>query len=436
MKRVLGMAGVLIAFAAIAVPSASAQVPTELSTVLSPLNGSGATGRVEIEASGSEVTVSLETQGVSPGLPHAQHIHIGGQNVCPPPSAGGQSEPTNLIDTVEGQPFYGAVEVSLTTEGDVGAASGLAVDRFPIADAGGSYVYERTFDLPEGVSVDDLIDGVIVVHGISTLFGDPAAYDGAPRSALAPDMFPLEATIPAACGELVEGPVADVGEARDIDDACPPEMVTDANFSDIDDNVHQKAIDCIAFYGITEGTSPGTYSPELAVPRDQMASFIARLIEQVDPGELEAVDDGTNAFPCTSAVTDLTPANVHYDAIQLLADAGVVHGGPGGIPSDCYGPERMVTRAQMASYINQAEEFLGHEITTNLNFFVDDEDSVHEDNINAIASEEIAVGVGDARFQPGELIRRDQMASFLARKLDYLVERGDAEVPEEAVARA
>ncbi len=430
MRRILAALGVvLVASATIAVPGASAQHTDSFSTVLAPLNDSGGSGSATIEAEGSQVSVRVETEGVSANLPHAQHIHLGGQNVCPPPGAGAQNAPTNLLDSAEGQPFYGAVEVSLTTEGDVSAASGVAVDRFPVADASGSYVYERTFELPEGVTVDELVDGVIVVHGISELFADPAMYDGDPRSSLDPTL-PLEATIPALCGELVEGPTTDVGEARDIDDACPPGLIANPNFSDVDDDdTHQEAIACIAAFDITEGTTATTYSPGQAVPRDQMASFIARLIETVDPGALEGVANDADAFPCASNAADLTSANVHFEAIQLLADAGIVVGGPAGLPSDCYGPERPVTRAQMASFINRAEDFLGHEITTDANFFVDDEDSVHEDNINAIASEQIAVGVGNARFEPGETVPRDQMASFLARKLDFLVEQNDVEAP-------
>ena len=431
MRRTLATCGVLlVAFATIAVPSAGAQDATGFSTALAPLNRSGGSGSATIQTAGDQVTVRLEANGVAPNLPHAQHIHIGGQNVCPPPSAGNQEAPTDLIDSVEGQPFYGPIEVSLTTEGDVGPASSLAVDRFPVADASGSYVYQRSFDLPEGVTVADLVDGVIVVHGISTLFADETMYDGEPRSSIAPDRFPLEATIPALCGELVEGDLADVGDARDIDEACPPEMVADPGFTDVGEgNVHQDAIACIAFYDITEGITPTTYGPALDVPRDQMASFIARLIESVDPGALDEASDGDNAFPCASNPSDLTTANVHYEAIQLLADADIVVGGPGGLPSDCYGPERAVTRAQMATYINRAEDFLGEGIDTTANFFVDDEDSVHEENINAIASERIAVGLGHSRFNPGATVERDQMASFLARKLDYLVGQNDVEVP-------
>jgi hypothetical protein len=75
----------------------------------------------------------------------------------------------------------------------------------------------------------------------------------------------------------------------------------------------------------------------------------------------------------------------HFEAIQLLADAEI--GGPGSLSNDCYGPGLAVHPGTDDSFINRAEEFLGHEISTGENFFVDDEGSVHEDNINAVASD-------------------------------------------------
>ncbi len=204
---IAGGAAALVIFGFTASP-VHAQQET-FSAPLSPLNRSGDSGSASVSLNGNQLTVRVEATGVSPGAPHAQHIHIGGTNTCPPASAASQNEPRDLIDTAEGQPSYGEVRVSLTTTGATGADSALAVERFPTADGSGRYLYTRTFDLPSGVSADDVRRGVIVVHGISELFGDQAAYDGDPRSSLNPDL-PLEATIPALCGKLT---AAQVGAA-------------------------------------------------------------------------------------------------------------------------------------------------------------------------------------------------------------------------------
>ncbi len=210
MKRLLAAATSMVALVALGsnAPVQGQEAPeapppphspdTSLTASLGELNRSGATGTAKVSVEGRTATVRIESTGHSPALPHAQHIHIGGEGVCPPASASGGDD---LITTVEGEPFYGGVRVSLTTEGDVSADSALAVERFPVAEADGSLTYERSFELPEGVEAADVAQGVIVQHGIAELSDDPAAYDGEARSSLDPSL-PLEATIPAACGAL------------------------------------------------------------------------------------------------------------------------------------------------------------------------------------------------------------------------------------------
>lgn len=155
-------------------------------------------------------TFTVKSTGASANLAHAQHIHIGGTNSCPAPSADKDND--GLINTTEGEPAYGPIEISLTTSGDVSKDSGLAVERFPMADDKGNVTYERTFDLPEGVTEEMVAKGVVVTHGVSELFDDKAKYDGAKKSDIPKsEALPLEATIPAACGKLTAVPVGGAG---------------------------------------------------------------------------------------------------------------------------------------------------------------------------------------------------------------------------------
>lgn len=217
MKKLLKGAS-LAAVAAVATVGMSgstilAQAATETNSKvyqaqLAQLNSSGDSGTVTVKmVDGNTVTVSIKTTGVSPNLPHAQHLHIGGQGVCPAPSASGADK---FLNSVEGIPSYGPVKVALTTNGAVDEKSGLAVDRFPVANAQGVVNYERTFDLPAGTTIEQVSKAVVVQHGISELFGDKAKYDGEMKSSLDPKL-PLEATIPASCGALTAAPVGGAG---------------------------------------------------------------------------------------------------------------------------------------------------------------------------------------------------------------------------------
>ncbi len=165
----------------------------------SQLNETGASFESSITVDGNDVTVSVEATGVSPGLAHAQHIHVPdtGSAVCPSPADDADND--GVVTTVEGIPSYGSVRVALTTTGDATASSALALDRFPVADADGAYSYTRTITVDPEIA-ERVAAGAIVVHGED--FDTSGAYDGDAPSSLDPSV-PLEATVPVACGEIV-----------------------------------------------------------------------------------------------------------------------------------------------------------------------------------------------------------------------------------------
>ena len=176
---------------------ANAQDGGELTAELSQLNDSGASGTAWAKVDGTMVEISLETQGLLDGAPHAQHIHIGGQNVCPANDQEGKGF-EGALQTSDGVPQYGDIAVTLTKEpGKTGAEHGLDVDNFP---ATASYSYSRTIEVSEEVAQQIANgDGVIVVHGVD--HDGSGKYDGDTKSDLDPAL-PSEATDPAACGEL------------------------------------------------------------------------------------------------------------------------------------------------------------------------------------------------------------------------------------------
>ena len=164
---------------------------------LNPLNRSGDNGVAKLALEGRKLTTKINSHGMAPKLPHAQHIHGFKQALseCPTLAASGRD---NLITTVEGLPSYGPIRVSFTTRGDTSAASGLAVSRFPVADADGALHYKRTFSVPQGVS-QNLGKMAIVQHGVDLNHNGRYDFKAAGKSELDPSL-PQEATIPATCG--------------------------------------------------------------------------------------------------------------------------------------------------------------------------------------------------------------------------------------------
>ena len=166
--------------------------------VLAPLNNSGASGTAKLGLNEDKIATRISSEGMTPNLPHAQHIHGMAEAISECPSLAADTNGDGLVSTTEGQPFYGPIQVSLTTKGDTSPSSGLAVDRFPVADADGKVDYSRTLKIPKKVA-KHLGDFAIVQHGVD-VNGD-GVYDG-PPSDLDPNV-PLEATLPATCGKIV-----------------------------------------------------------------------------------------------------------------------------------------------------------------------------------------------------------------------------------------
>lgn len=191
-----------------ALPAAASSSAESYEITLDQLNDSGATGTAVLTLEGTQLTVMVEASGLAPELPHAQHIHgltDGSMDfVCPDISADADGD--GIVNTAEGIPMYGDINISLTTEGDTTADSGLAVDRFPVADAEGNLGYERTIEVSQDV-VDHIQDLHVVQHGVD--FDDSGAYDGDAPSSLDPSL-PLEATVPANCGMVVGSSVGTV----------------------------------------------------------------------------------------------------------------------------------------------------------------------------------------------------------------------------------
>jgi hypothetical protein len=218
--------------------------------------------------------------------------------------------------------------------------------------------------------------------------------------------------------------------ARSTEGFCAAVGADYEPFSDISGNTFAPVIECAAFAGLARGGPAGLgadrYGPGLLTNRAQMASLVARMIDTADRhDDTDAVRE-LPAYDGTPAFTDVPSDSAHFQAVHRLEQAGIVTGGPGGrLPTE-YGPDLPVSREQMATFLNRAVGFMtGAPLTTGEDYFTDDEGSVHQDNINAVASAGIAVGDGARTFSPRREIPRDQVSAFLMRGLALLHDNGN-----------
>ena len=89
-----------------------------------------------------------------------------------------------------------------------------------------------------------------------------------------------------------------------------------------------------------------------------------------------------------------------------------------GITTGCtattYCPSGKVRRDQMASFLARAANLPA----TGTDYFTDDEGNTHEANINRIRAAGITTGCTSTTYCPAGLVTRGQMASFLHRAFD------------------
>jgi hypothetical protein len=258
-------------------------------------------------------------------------------------------------------------------------------------------------------------------QGESNPDADPVFNPDCDTEASSPDrrvLNPPKQIVRAAELQVFSGPVAPPREAgrsqlqavaREIFKACPQGAVPRNSRQDDNGNIHEFALDCMVWYDIAKGTSATQYEPRLPVSRAQMASFVARLIEE-SGGTLPR---GTDAFGDDNG-------NVHEANINKLAAAGIIDGKSKGV----YDPLGTVSRGQMAKFLVGAYHFRSDNLLAGSgDYFEDDNGTTHEINITGgrgAASRAVAT----ARLRAGLPVLRDQMSSNLAALLDLLVEEG------------
>jgi hypothetical protein len=123
-------------------------------------------------------------------------------------------------------------------------------------------------------------------------------------------------------------------------DGVDPTLCTANRFSDVTGvNTFCAHIERAAALGITLGFTDGTFRPLDVVSREQMAAFLVRAVDAAEPG----ICNG-NQF------LDVNGANIFCPHIERLASLGFARGYPDGT----FKPQLNVTRAEMAIFLGRA----------------------------------------------------------------------------------
>ena len=198
--------------------------------------------------------------------------------------------------------------------------------------------------------------------------------------------------------------------------ACDPADVPGSGFEDTAPSQHREAIDCAAWWGVVNGFSATAFVPDGNITRGQVASMIARALRAAGVVFAPVLPD---AFPDDDG-------SVHEADINALANAEVILG----LPDGNFNPSGDVTRAQVASMVARAYLVAaGSDLAAGTDAFTDDDGSVHEDDINAVALAGWVNGIGGGLFNPDGNTTRAQFSSIITRMLSTLVDEGSATLP-------
>lgn len=205
--------------------------------------------------------------------------------------------------------------------------------------------------------------------------------------------------------------------SRGLTQACPVATMPAGGFGDVSGTTHATAIDCLAWWGVTSGVTTTAFAPGQDITRGQMASFLARWIDDL------AARGAGRALPTGVPLRfdDVSATSAHAGPIARLADAGII----AGRTTATFEPLAPVSRAQTATLVRQTlEHVTGGALPGRGDTFVDDNGSVHEPNIDVLAGVQVIAGTSTFSFRPSVPVSRGAMASLLKRASDLLVEQG------------
>ena len=149
--------------------------------------------------------------------------------------------------------------------------------------------------------------------------------------------------------------------------------------------------------GISTGCTSTDFCPDTGVTRAEMAAFLVRALGLESADETDPFTDDDDAF--------------FEDEIEALYTNGITSG----CTATTFCPSEFVTREQMAAFVTRAFVLTGPATPTDP--FVDTDESLFRDEIEALYTNDVTSGCTATTFCPASTVTRAEMAAFLIRAL-------------------
>ncbi|WP_273224078.1 NEAT domain-containing protein [Geosporobacter ferrireducens] len=194
-------------------------------------------------------------------------------------------------------------------------------------------------------------------------------------------------------------------------------------FTDIQGHWAEKFIQQVVRKGIFIGTSEDTFSPDRFMTRGMLVTVLGKF----HGAAVEAYE--------ADSFKDVNPEQYYAKFVEWAVDAGIVKG----IGEDQFGPDRPITREELAVMFVNYARFAGirlEEIKLSESPEADFEDEAFispwaKDSVRLMKQSGLMSGKTNNRFEPRGTATRAEAAMLIAKVLDVLEGPADAEIEKE-----
>ena len=180
-------------------------------------------------------------------------------------------------------------------------------------------------------------------------------------------------------------------------DATFAKVETTINFRDVkQSDYYYDAVKWAVEKGITEGTSAGTFSPNVSCTRAQMVTFLWRAAGSPAP------KSKTNPFQ------DISSTDYFYSAVLWAVENGITTG----TDADAFSPNAKVNRAQTVTFLYRAA---ASPASGSSSFGDVSEDAYYAKAVAWANENGITSGTGNGKFSPNADCTRGQIVTLLYR---------------------
>lgn len=169
-----------------------------------------------------------------------------------------------------------------------------------------------------------------------------------------------------------------------------------ATFTDVPAGAWYKgAVDYVAGKGYMTGTTTTTFAPTKDITRAEAATLFANKLDLYKAGQV-------------AGYSDVKSGAWYHNAVAAVKE-GKIMGSTGG---DMFSPDRLLTRGEVAALIVRAYGFEGTGKSTS---FTDISNSIFKNDIATLVELGIADGVTGTTFAPNKAVSRAEMAAFIQK---------------------